>query len=99
MGVRWVGFSTVNSPNGRGKSSKDAAKDIVTFWMEWIKDFPQLADNPLFIAGESKAGQYVPAWGKAILEHNRKGSHKINLRGILMGNPCTDYAMQVLTKL
>eukprot|EP00039_Didymoeca_costata_P030617 m.30572 g.30572 ORF g.30572 m.30572 type:complete len:679 (+) comp8212_c0_seq1:116-2152(+) len=94
---RHVGFSTVNSGSSCS-SSLEAAQDIIKFYNEWRKDFSHLSNNRLIIAGESKAGQYVPAWGKAILDYNNQVANdelKINLKGILMGNACTDYALQV----
>ena len=60
---------------------------------------PAHTGRRVYIAGESKAGQYIPAWGKAMIDHNKKHAGDkdmlINLKGILMGNACTDYALQV----
>jgi carboxypeptidase C (cathepsin A) len=65
---------------------------------------PEFYKRKLYIAGESKAGQYVPAWGKAMLDHNKdhpatEPSGHIPLSGVLMGNACTDYAMPVTAPL
>jgi len=95
---RHVGMSTVNNPSRRCQSRIEAAADIVMFFNNWKKEFPELftIDRKVYIAGESKAGQYVPAWGKAIMDHNKENPEtKINLAGILLGNACTDYAKQV----
>lgn len=157
--MTWVsGLShIVNEPtSGKCYSSKEAAEDIVTFYMEFLKDYPEhkgrlrhgvnassaFQEQPppppkkkasffahtrfyhclpfwlpahnnaalhhalraasgrrVYIAGESKAGQYIPAWAKAMIDHNKKHAGDtdmlINLKGILMGNACTDYALQV----
>lgn len=53
----------------------------------------------MFIAGESYAGHYVPAWGQAIMDHNANlplaSTDRINLSGISLGNACVDDSVQV----
>eukprot|EP01063_Lacrimia_lanifica_P013775 TRINITY_DN2037_c1_g3_i1.p1 TRINITY_DN2037_c1_g3~~TRINITY_DN2037_c1_g3_i1.p1 ORF type:complete len:566 (+),score=224.34 TRINITY_DN2037_c1_g3_i1:57-1754(+) len=53
--------------------------------------FPELADNEFFIAGESYAGVYVPTLAKELLDH-AKGV--VNLKGLSVGDPCTDNTAQ-----
>lgn len=36
------------------------------------KLFPELQDAPLYVAGESYAGHYIPAFGRKTLEENFK---------------------------
>jgi serine carboxypeptidase-like clade 1 len=49
--------------------------------------FPELAGNPFFITGESYAGIYIPTLAYEILEF---ASDTINLKGLAVGDPCTD---------
>eukprot|EP00038_Savillea_parva_P014774 m.12076 g.12076 ORF g.12076 m.12076 type:complete len:658 (+) comp2906_c0_seq1:53-2026(+) len=99
---------TVDQPRNVGYSygttsvhtSADAAADIVTFIQRWFDAFPEVDRNaPVFIAGESYAGHYVPAWGRAIMDHNHNlaadSTHHINLSGIALGNACVDDSVQV----
>jgi len=51
--------------------------------------FPELSDNEFFITGESYAGVYIPTLSKEILDH-ASSSDVVNLRGIAVGDPCTD---------
>jgi serine carboxypeptidase-like clade 1 len=52
--------------------------------------FPELATNDFFITGESYAGVYIPTLSKEILDH----APEINLKGIAVGDPCTDNKAQ-----
>jgi serine carboxypeptidase-like clade 1 len=49
--------------------------------------FPELASNDFFITGESYAGVYIPTLAYEILEF---ASDTINLKGLAIGDPCTD---------
>jgi cathepsin A (carboxypeptidase C) len=52
--------------------------------------FPELRHNRFFITGESYAGVYIPTLTKEILDH----APEINIKGIAVGDPCTDTASQ-----
>mmetsp|Transcript_33325 Transcript_33325/g.49023 ORF Transcript_33325/g.49023 Transcript_33325/m.49023 type:complete len:580 (-) Transcript_33325:378-2117(-) len=51
--------------------------------------FPEFATNDFFITGESYAGVYIPTLTKEILDHTN-----INIKGIAVGDPCTDNKAQ-----
>jgi len=51
--------------------------------------FPQLSDNDFYIIGESYAGVYIPTLAKELLEKT-----DIKLKGIAVGDPCTDNESQ-----
>ncbi|KAI3729318.1 hypothetical protein L6452_17974 [Arctium lappa] len=55
--------------------------------------------RPIYIAGESYAGKYVPSIGYYILKKNHRLPHskRINLHGLAIGNGLTDPATQVST--
>lgn len=48
--------------------------------------FPEFKNNDFYITGESYAGVYIPTLAKEILEQ----SPLQNLKGIAVGDPCTD---------
>ncbi|KAL1511300.1 hypothetical protein AB1Y20_006105 [Prymnesium parvum] len=54
--------------------------------------FPELHASKLFMAGESYAGVYVPTLARLLLEQG--GSVGAQLKGIAVGDPCTDNAAQ-----
>lgn len=78
------------------KSSVEAADDMVTFYVNWLKLFPEFVGRELIIAGESYGGHYVPAWANAILDYNQNAAAggKINLAGIAIGNGCVNDTVQ-----
>jgi len=51
--------------------------------------FPEFATNDFYITGESYAGVYIPTLTKEILDHT-----DINIKGIAVGDPCTDNEAQ-----
>jgi carboxypeptidase C (cathepsin A) len=54
--------------------------------------FPNLIKNDFYISGESYAGVYVPYLALEIIKYNKLTNKrlKFNLKGILVGNACTD---------
>jgi cathepsin A (carboxypeptidase C) len=62
--------------------------------VDLYRKFPQLVDNDLFLTGESYAGVYIPTLAYEILQYNANNQNKdqrpIPLRGLAVGDPCTD---------
>ena len=59
----------------------------------FFNKFPNLRKNDFYMTGESYAGIYVPYLAHEILKFNKLPSSKdvkINLKGIMVGNACTD---------
>lgn len=76
-------------------SSVAAANDFISFYNEWLNEFPEFTGRPLIIAGESYGGHYVPAWANAILDFNAANPSKIiNLSGVVIGNGCVNNTVQ-----
>ena len=63
-----VGFS-YNNNTDKVKDSRTAAIHFVTFLQNFFKNNPKLGlgQNPLYIAGESFAGHYIPAIASRIV--------------------------------
>lgn len=97
-----VGFS--HGPEAEPKADPaaggpDVGESIYWFLQEFLRRHPELAARPLFIAGESFAGHYVPAASSYILKANawrqqRPGALHLNLAGISIGNGITDAGVQ-----
>ncbi len=51
---------------------------------------PELVSKPLFLTGESFAGHYLPAFAALIEYRNALGTLNFNLKGVALGNPCTN---------
>jgi len=72
-----------NTDRYTASTSRAALVDFFT------NKFPEFAKNAFFITGESYAGVYIPTLSKEILDHTN-----LNLKGIAVGDPCTDNEAQ-----
>jgi serine carboxypeptidase-like clade 1 len=77
------GKPCVNTDRTTASASRAALVEFFT------TKFPELATNPFYITGESYAGVYIPTLTKEILDHT-----DLNLKGIGVGDPCTDNTAQ-----
>merc|ERR1712029_152470 len=64
-----------------------AGKDVYALLTLFFKQFPEYAEQPFHISGESYAGHYIPVFASEILSHKKRN---INLRSVLIGNGLTD---------
>ncbi|OTA66598.1 hypothetical protein K449DRAFT_413107 [Hypoxylon sp. EC38] len=64
-----------------------ASKDIYALLTLFFHNFPEYAEQPFHIAGESYAGHYIPVFASEILSHKNRN---INLQSIAIGNGLTD---------
>ncbi|XP_063358223.1 venom serine carboxypeptidase-like [Cydia amplana] len=92
----------IDNPVGTGysftESKKGYAKDLETYtthlhmaMKQFMQIFPELQAAPLFVAGESYAGKYVPALAHRIHRHRDSPPH-FNLQGVMLGNAMVDPA-------
>jgi len=79
-----VGFSYSSSPVS---NTVAASKDVYALLTLFFKQFPEYAEQPFHIAGESYAGHYIPVFAHEILSHTKRN---INLQSVLIGNGLTD---------
>lgn len=107
----------VDQPIGVGLSTSDTdsyihelpemAADMMTFFDNYFKLFPEQQAHELYIAGESYAGQYIPYLADAINKRNKEimekpelkdnGQMLIDLKGIMIGNGWIDPVEQYLS--
>jgi len=72
------------------RSEEDVGKNLYSALLQFFQVFSEVAHNDFYIAGESYAGKYVPATAYHIHQENRKTTHKINLKGITIGDGAVD---------
>ena len=96
-----TGFSLASEDAKTIKNEGDIAKDFIKFMQSFMEVFPEYQKLPLFLAGESYAGFYVPWISQHILKlkhsteiHDREAIAKINLQGAAIGNGAIDYTIQ-----
>ncbi|KAJ8761473.1 hypothetical protein K2173_001606 [Erythroxylum novogranatense] len=88
-----VGFSYSNTTSDYDILGDDfTANDAYAFLHSWYLMFPSYRSRTFYIAGESYAGKYVPELAELIYDNNRDPSLRIDLKGILLGNPETSDA-------
>lgn len=89
-----AGFSFNNGPK-KIQYSTESADHFINFLFNFFKNNPlQLANNPVYIMGESYAGHYVPPIAEKIAT-NKYDYHKfrtlnIDLKGIMLGDAWVD---------
>mmetsp|Transcript_4896 Transcript_4896/g.10821 ORF Transcript_4896/g.10821 Transcript_4896/m.10821 type:complete len:678 (+) Transcript_4896:398-2431(+) len=79
-----------NTDTNTAEASRAALVDF------FVNKFPELAedDAEFYIAGESYAGVYIPTLAKELLTHSDSKNNVVPLKGVLVGDPCTDNAAQ-----
>ena len=83
-----VGFSKTEDPDFLW--TDDVNADNLLFALkDFFNLFEDLKNKDFYISGESYAGVYIPFLSKHILEDT--SSDKVNLKGVLIGNPLTYY--------
>ncbi|KAL8166233.1 hypothetical protein V2J09_007732 [Rumex salicifolius] len=97
----WTKVSSIiylDSPAGVGLSysynettyktgDQQTAKDTHAFLLKWLKQYPEFARNPFYIAGESFGGIYVPTLADEVVKGIKaKVSPAINFKGYMIGN-------------
>lgn len=86
-----VGFSydTASNPStGDNQTMSDSHLALVQFFKN---KFPELAQNPVYISGESYGGHYVPQLSWKLLNENAKpNAFQVNVQAMFVGNPWTD---------
>jgi len=88
-----VGYSyCANQLDGKmcKNTDKFTASTARAALQDFFLKFPEFASNDFFITGESYAGVYIPTLSKEILDN----APEINLKGIAVGDPCTDNTAQ-----
>jgi hypothetical protein len=80
-----VGYS-INTDSKFEYNDVSTAGDNLAVVQSFFAGFPEYANNPFWIAGESYAGKYIPDLA-VLIDYNNGGSgKKINLKGIMVGN-------------
>lgn len=85
-----VGFSYSNNPADYTTGDVRTANDSYAFLLAFFELFPEYADRPYWITGESYGGHYTVELAQRIYEGNAQGNAPINLVGLAVGNAWTD---------
>ncbi|KAI9280418.1 serine carboxypeptidase-domain-containing protein [Sporodiniella umbellata] len=80
-----TGFSFVDS-DSYITSVPEAADMFLEFLDKLYMLFPHLKQQPLYLAGESYAGTYIPYFATHMLKANKEKKKEYNIKGIAIGN-------------
>ena len=92
-----IGFSTVDGL-GYSTSGEVIGAQFYSFLLGFVDKYPQFKDRPLYFAGESFAGHYIPDITAYIVRHDGQ-DEGINLQGATIGNGFVDPYTQQLSNL
>ena len=85
-----VGYSFTDKA-GLATDRQDYMTTLYSFINQFYRMFPALQKNDFYIAGESYAGKYVPAFAYQVHVENAKGTKPhIPLKGIMVGDGLCD---------
>ncbi|XP_074279093.1 serine carboxypeptidase-like 18 isoform X2 [Silene latifolia] len=85
-----TGFSYATTYEGYHSNDTLQSSHIYQFLRKWLTNHPNFRTSPLYISGDSYAGQIVPIIVQQILTGNQVGLvPKMDLKGYVIGNPST----------
>ncbi|KAI9499237.1 Alpha/Beta hydrolase protein [Zychaea mexicana] len=90
-----VGYSYGKS---KIRNTKQSARDVSAFLQLFFGEFPEYANNPFHISGESYGGHYLPALASEIIHQNKiaeEGHIHIPFESMLIGNGWTEPRTQL----
>src|SRR5450830_494498 len=94
-----TGLSQVDA-GGRVRTRDKVVADFYDFLVEFYRLFPDYRTRPLFLAGESFAGHYIPDFARAILDRkNTPGGLQVQLAGLAIGSGWFDPVIQLRSNI
>jgi vitellogenic carboxypeptidase-like protein len=90
-----VGLSFANDPEALPKDVKAGCRQLYQALLNFMAKHPEIAANPLILAGESYAGTYLPLLSEAILAGNAFPASKLDLRGTVLLDAWVNPAVQM----
>lgn len=85
-----TGYSFTEHNEGFTTNMATYSNHLFIALKQFLQIFPELKTVPLYLAGESYAGKYVPAMAMEIHKRKEKLGSEINLQGLIIGNAYVD---------
>lgn len=92
-----VTLSFAHDPNAIPHSVEQGIDQLYHALLNFIALHPEIAANPIILAGESYAGTYLPLLAKAILHGNHTGQTPLNLRVMVLCDAWVNPMVQMAT--
>lgn len=90
-----VTLSFANNDDDVPKTPEEGIDQLYQALLNFIGMHPEIAKNPIILAGESYAGTYLPLLAKAILDGNASGKTKLDLRSTVLCDAWVDPWVQM----
>lgn len=84
-----VGFSYSTNTSDYVVGDVRTANDSYNFLLLFFQMYPQFANNPFWVTGESYGGHYVPNLAARVVLGNSQNKQQINFKGFMVGNAWT----------
>ncbi|XP_011623125.1 serine carboxypeptidase 1 isoform X2 [Amborella trichopoda] len=86
-----TGFSYADNSDDYETDDSKTIADLYEFILKWYRAYPEFLSNPLYVAGSSYAGVYVPVLSLEIAKGIEAGAKpKLNFKGYSVSNGLTD---------
>ncbi|KAJ8891759.1 hypothetical protein PR048_004312 [Dryococelus australis] len=79
-----TGFSYTNNQSGYATNQAEIADGLYTAVLQFFTLFPELQENPLYVAGESYGGKHAISLAHFIHNRNPSANITINLKGLFI---------------
>lgn len=95
-----AGFSFTDKEEGYVTSQADVARDVVIALKQFFKLFPNRQENDFYVTGDSYGAKHALTVSQTIKDYNSMNhtteKHRINLKGLIMGNGHIDVNYQYI---
>lgn len=85
-----TGFSYSNTTEDYVTGDVKTVSDVYAFLIKWLEEYPEFLPNPMYIAGDSYSGIFVPMVAQKIVNGNEAGMKHMNFKGYMVGNGAAD---------
>ncbi|MEM7038133.1 MAG: hypothetical protein AAF570_14205, partial [Bacteroidota bacterium] len=90
-----VTLSFANDEKNVPSDPEDGAKELYQALLHVVGLHPEIAKNPIILAGESYGGTYLPLLAREILDGNARGETQLDLRLTVLGDAWVDPIVQM----
>lgn len=92
-----VTLSFVKDSKNVPSSVEEGIDQLYTALLNFMDLHPEIAENPIILAGESYAGTYLPLFADAIFKGNHSGKRKLKLQSMSLIDAWVDPMVQMAT--
>jgi vitellogenic carboxypeptidase-like protein len=92
-----VTLSAAKNKGSIPRTVEEGIEQLYQALLNFLDLHPEIAKNPIILAGESYAGTYLPLLAQAILKGNKKAKRKLDLQMVVLCDAWVDPYTQMAT--